>query len=513
MASEIPQAIQLEAPAGKPLNARPQPAPEAATKKHKREAGQKHKKVAKKHKKATPSATAPAPAIIVRSPEDRNAEGKALRDKVLRAHQGVWKASKTRTNPIDILRKSDPERLPELVPIRYGRMLQSPFAFYRGSAAVMAADLAQGPSTGLRVQACGDCHLMNFGGFATPERNMVFSINDFDETLPAPWEWDLKRLATSIVLAARSLGFADAKGRDLAVSSARSYRDHLRDLAGRDPLEVWYARITAEDVIDSVPRRVQKLVEKRIEKARERSGSEFDFPKLADTVSGQTRIRDQPPLIFHPEDVRALGGLDAVRVVMGAYRQTLADDRRALFDQYHLVDAAIKVVGIGSVGRRCWIVLMMSEANDPLFLQVKEAVPSVLEPFAGKTAYRHHGERVVVGQRLMQPASDIFLGWLTGPEGNQFYVRQLRDAKMKPMVESFDEDMLGYYSNLCGWELARSHAKGGEVFTISGYLGGSDEFDEAIGNFAVAYANQAERDHAALKAAVRTGKIKAFRET
>lgn len=451
--------------------------------------------------------------IIVRSPDDRLAEGKSLREKVARIDQGKWRPGKARPNPIDLLRKSDRGRMSELVPIRYGRMLVSPFTFYRGSAGVMASDLARLPTTGLRVQSCGDCHLLNFGGFATPERNLIFSINDFDETLPAPWEWDLKRLVASVVLAARTNGISEDAARDIAIGCARSYREHLNSFASRDPLEVWYSRITADDFIAALPRRLQKRVEKRISKVKSNSGSELDFPKLADTAGGQIRIRDQPPLIFHPAVVTAADAQDILRRVLSAYRETLANDRRALFDQYHVVDAAIKVVGIGSVGRRCWIVLMMSEGNNPLFLQVKEAAESVLEPYAGKSVYGHHGQRVVVGQHLMQPASDIFLGWVTDRQGHHYYVRQLRDAKIKPLVETFEADMLDYYARACGWELARAHAKGGEVFTISGYLGNSGEFDDAMGSFAIAYADQTERDHAALKSAVRAGKVPSFQET
>jgi uncharacterized protein (DUF2252 family) len=448
-------------------------------------------------------------------PADRTASGKALRDKVPRELHGTWKEAKGRANPIDLLHKSDAGRLKELVPIRYGRMLQSPFAFYRGSAGVMAADLARTPSTGLKVQACGDCHLMNFGGFATPERNVIFDINDFDETSPAPWEWDVKRLAASIVLAGRSIGLSDSKARDCAMSSARSYREHMRQFAKKDPLRVWYTSISAEDIIGMVPKNLQRNVQKRVEKAAAGTGSELDFPKLAGAVGGQVRITDQPPLIFHPEETRAPEAMATINQIFRAYRETLPDDRRVLFDRYRLVDVAIKVVGIGSVGRRCWIALFMSEANSPLFLQVKEAVASVLEPYAGKNAYGHHGQRVVVGQRLMQPASDIFLGWMTARDGRQFYVRQLRDAKIKHLVETFNAEMLDVYAAACGWVLARAHAKASEISsTISGYMGSSsDDFDQAMGKFAVAYADQAERDHAALKAAVRKGKVTAYQES
>ena len=447
------------------------------------------------------------------SPDELVAAGKAMRDKVSRAQHSVWKAPKDRIDPVKLLRKSDPERLPELVPIRYGRMLVSPFTFYRGSAAVMAADLAKTPATGIRVQACGDCHLMNFGGFATPERNVIFDINDFDETLPGPWEWDVKRLAASFVLAARSLGLPTTTAQEAAAASTRSYRKRLRKYATMPPLQSWYERVTAEDIIGTMSKARQALARKRIEKATQQTGSELDFPKLADVTGGKARISDTPPLIFHPEAARVPEFQGIIEKVFAAYQESLPNDRRSLLGQYRIVDAAIKVVGIGSVGRRCWIALLMSSGNHPIFLQFKEAVASVLEPYAGKSEFPHHGQRVVEGQRLMQPASDIFLGWVNGPTGVQFYVRQLRDAKIKPLVETFNADLLLAYAKACGWVLARAHSKGMDTSMIAGYLGGSDEFDDAIGKFAVAYANQAERDYAALKAAVRKGKIKVLQET
>ena len=451
-----------------------------------------------------------APVSQAVSPDTRSAAGKALRDKIAREDLGWWKAEKRRANPVDVLMKSDSERMPQLVPIRYGRMLQSPFAFYRGSAGVMAADLAKAPTTGLRVQACGDAHLANFGGFATPERNIIFDINDFDETLPAPWDWDIRRLVASVVLAGRSVGISEKAARDCAVSCARSYRAHMREFADMDPLELWYMQITAEDVINGAPEAHRKHLRKRVAKAAGKDSHELAYPQLASAVGGRIHITDQPPLIFHPEGSDAPEFRKVLEDTFQSYRTTLPDDRRALYDRYSFVDAAIKVVGIGSVGRRCWIVLVMSESNSPLFLQFKEAVASVLEPFAGVSAYPHHGQRVVMGQRLMQPASDIFLGWVTAPNGRQFYARQLRDAKIKPLIETFDAELLDAYAEGCGWVLARAHAKASELSaTISGYLGtSSDEFDEAMGDFAVAYANQAERDHAALKAAVRRGKVR-----
>jgi uncharacterized protein (DUF2252 family) len=447
------------------------------------------------------------------APGGRVAAGKALRDKIPREQHGRWNEIKGRRDTIGLLRQSDMGRMKKLIPIRYGRMLPSPFTFYRGAAGVMAADLARTPTTGLRVQACGDCHLVNFGGFATPERSIIFDINDFDETAPAPWEWDVKRLVASIVLAARSNGLSDHRGRDCAVNCARRYREHMREFAKLDPLAIWYAETKASDFIESLPKPLRRSVKKRIEKTANRSSSEFDFPKLASSVGGQIRITDQPPLIFHTRTTSTTEAEATLEHLVHSYRQSLVEDRRMLLDRYRLVDVAIKVVGVGSVGRRCWVTLMMSEGDHPLFLQFKEAVDSVLEPYAGKSIYRHHGQRVVTGQRLMQPTSDIFLGWATAPNGRQFYVRQLHDAKIKPLVETFDAEMLDAYAQACGWVLARAHAKAGEISaTISGYLGSNDAFDTAMGKFALAYADQAERDHAALKAAVRKGEIAATKE-
>ena len=441
--------------------------------------------------------------------------GKAMRVQVPRASHAKWKKDQNRADPIKILRAEDAGRLEELVPIRYGRMLQSPFAYYRGSAGVMAADLAKTPATGIRVQACGDCHLMNFGGFATPERNVIFDINDFDETLPAPWEWDVKRLVASFVLAARSIRFTDKQGRDAATSAARSYRKGMRTFAGMHPLEVWYHRFTAEDFLNLLPKARRQEMQRRIDKALSRPGSEMDYPKLAGMVGGQVGIRDVPPVIFHPDLEKSPFG-KMLEEVFNAYRAILGDERSVLLEAYRVVDAAIKVVGVGSVGRRCWIVLLMSATNHPLFLQFKEVTHSVLEPYAGKSIYPHHGQRVVIGQRLMQPSSDIFLGWVTVPlPGNKerhYYARQLRDAKIKPSLEIFDAELLSHYGEMCGTILARAHARRLDHCTIAGYLGASDQFDESMADFAMAYADQVERDYAALKTAVKNGKINAFRE-
>src|SRR5262245_48105154 len=440
--------------------------------------------------------------------EERRARGKKLRDSVARDRHAAWRAPAGRADPIAILRTADRTRQPELVPLRYGRMLQSPFAFYRGSAPVMAADLAHTPTTGIHVQACGDCHLMNFGGFATPERRLIFDINDLDETLPAPWEWDVKRLVASFVLAARSNGLSDKAGRNAAVACARRYRRQMRAFADMDVLDIWYARLDDSDFLAMLPENRKAVLRKRIARATSRSSSELVYPKLVDEAGKQLRIRDSPPTIFHEERSRAAGHMDMLRDALAKYRETLAEDRRVLLDRYRLVDAAVKVVGIGSVGTLCMVALLRSIADRPFFLQVKEANASVLEAYAGKSAFPHHAPRVVMRQRLMQPAADVFLGWVTGPQARHFYLRQLRDVKLSPLVETYDAEMLTIYARACGWVLARAHSKAGDPWTISGYLGKRDDFDEAMGTFALAYADQAERDHAALKAAVSAGTIK-----
>jgi uncharacterized protein (DUF2252 family) len=371
----------------------------------------------------------------------------------------------------------------------------------------MAADLAGMPVTGIHVQACGDAHLLNFGGFATPERRLLFDINDLDETLPAPWEWDVKRLVASFVLAVRANGLSDDDGRDAAITCARSYRKQMRNFADMDVLDTWYARLDEADFLAMRPKYQKDVLSKRIAKATSRSSAELVFPKLVEVEGKQPHIREEPPTLFHPEEARAAEYMDLIRKALVQYRNTLAEDRRVLFDRYRLVDIAVKVVGIGSVGTLCMVLLMMSVADHPFFLQIKEANASVLEAFAGKSAYAHHGERVVQGQRLMQPASDLFLGWATGPKGRHFYLRQLRDVKLSPLVETYDAEMLSIYAKACGWVLARAHAKAGDPWTIGGYLGRQDEFDEAMGKFALTYADQAEKDHAALAAAVHAGTI------
>ena len=440
---------------------------------------------------------------------ERLAAGKALRQRVPRESHGEWRPPPKGRDPVEILEQSNRGRLPELVPIRYGRMVRTPFTFLRGSAALMAYDLATLPSTGIKVQACGDCHLLNFGAFATPERNLVFDLNDFDETLPAPWEWDLKRLVVSFQVAARDNRLSDAAGQRAVLACVRAYREHLRECSRLRPLDVWYQRLDAETLIKSAPDAKGRRFRQQIaDRARERVLENL-FPKITTQVDGLHRIVDQPPVLFH---VAEPDFAERVQEAAADYRDSLSDERRVLLDRYRLEDIALKVVGIGSVGTRCFIGLLFSEDGHPLILQFKEAVRSVLETYAGKGAYKNQGQRVVVGQRLMQSSSDIFLGWVRGRRGHDFYVRQLRDMKMSMPVEGFSAVQLRRYAQMCGWTLARAHAKSGDAATISGYLGKSTTFDRALGAFALGYADQTQKDHAALAKAIRSGRVEALSE-
>jgi uncharacterized protein (DUF2252 family) len=469
----------------------------------------------KKAKKTPKTVSSPAESAAPRPPDLLSREqclivGKALRERVPHESHAVWKPPARGRNPIRILALSNQGRVPELVPIRYGRMLRSPFTFMRGSAGLMAADLATMPATTLRVQACGDCHLMNFGLFATPERNLVFDINDFDETLPAPWEWDLKRLAASFAVATRENGHSDAKARDAAVECVRAYRERLRDYSKMSPLHVWYDHLDEAALIAMSPdAETRERRKKYAEQARKRIG-EYLLPKITGEVGGHRRLTEQPPVLYHiPEEH---GNMDRFLAALKDYRLSLPDDRRVLFDRYSLQDVAVKVVGIGSVGTRCLVALFFSAENHALLLQFKEAGPSVLAPYAGASVYENQGQRIVVGQRLMQSSSDIFLGWTKGVLGFHFFGRQLRDMKFSAPIEEADPKMLKNYAGVCGWTLARAHARSGDAATISGYLGKTDAFDQAIGRFALAYADQTERDHKALRAGVKSGRIKALVE-
>jgi len=448
-----------------------------------------------------------------RSADERRSQGSELRDEVPRRSHARWRAPSDRRDPVEVLIESDRGRVPQLVPIRHGRMLQSPFAFYRGAAAVMAADLARTPGTGLRVQACGDAHLLNFGCFATPERNVIFDINDFDETLPAPWEWDLKRLAASVVLAGRHIGLRESESARATLASARSYQEHMANYSTMRALDVWYDKIDVEQLLRlATDPAARKGFEQQLGKARARTVAEHDFPKLAEQHGSTPLIRDNPPLIFHPGAKDAPAVKSQFQVSFALYRETLTPSVRQLLDRFHFCDLAVKVVGVGSVGTRCSVSLFIAADDDPLFLQGKEARASVLEPYAGKSQYANHGERVVVGQRIMQAASDIFLGWTKSPTGYDFYMRQLHDFKISAVIDGWDFKALRAYARTCAWALARAHARSGDAAMISGYMGLGSTFPEAIGEFAVEYADQTSRDHKAFAKAVRDGRIAAEME-
>jgi uncharacterized protein (DUF2252 family) len=390
-------------------------------------------------------------------------------------------------------------------------MVRSAFTFYRGAGLTMATDLASTPSSGIRVQACGDAHLCNFGGFATPERKIVFSINDLDETLPAPWEWDVKRLAASFVVACRDKGLKDSAAKDVVMTCVRTYRESMAEFSQMRTLELWYRALGADELLAGLDPKLRKRAVKRIEKEQAKSRSEEMFPKLVEHKGDKPVIKDQLPTIFHAEGHPPGEVQQAVRDTLAAYRATLPSSYQALLDRYELRDAAIKVVGVGSVGTACWVLLFTAAEGDPLFLQVKEARASVLEPFAGASVFPNHGQRVVNGYRLMQPASDIFLGWSQGPKRHYFF-RQLRDIKISIMVETFGPAEMDTYAGWCARALALSHARSGNSAMLSGYMGKSDAFDRAIAAFSVAYADQNEKDHAALDRAVRKGKVKAVLE-
>jgi len=440
------------------------------------------------------------------------AMGKSLREKCPRSSHAVWKAPDNRPDPLRLLKQSNVGRRPELIHIRFGRMVRTPFTFYRGAALNMAADLATTPATGLRVQSCGDCHLLNFGAYATPERRVVFDINDLDETLPAPWEWDVKRLAASFLLACREKGLHGSDAKEAVQTCVRAYRERMAEYSKMTVLEIWYASIDVEKLLAGIKdAEVRRRKLKRFAAARAKSLSDHHYPVIKAGAGQSPTIKDNPPLIFHP---RELGEnlLKIGRETLAGYRKSLPEDRRALIDRFELKDIALKVVGVGSVGTWCSVALMVASKEDRLFLQAKEARPSVLEAYAGKSVYPNHGQRVVNGCRLMQSASDIFLGWTKNRLGRHFYVRQLRDTKMGAPVEHFESAEMITYAHYCGWTLARAHARSGSPAQISGYLGKSDTFDKAITAFSVAYADQVERDHSAFAKAVRSGAVKAVME-
>jgi uncharacterized protein (DUF2252 family) len=451
---------------------------------------------------------------------ERVARGKAARAEAPRNGHAELTLSKER-DPIALLEEQTPARVPELVPIRYGRMLVSPFAFYRGAANIMGHDLVATPRAGLTVQLCGDAHLSNFGGFATPERTLVIDLNDFDETLPGPFEWDVKRLAASFEIAGRDRGFSKAERRAAVLASVGAYRVAMQKFAGMRNLDVWYSHLDAATVQTRLQAAQAKRQLKRFDQAAEKAQTKDSlraFNKLTHVVDGQVKIISDPPLIV---PIAELAGRDITGVeeellqLFRSYRRTLQTDRRKLLEQFRYVDFARKVVGVGSVGTRAWIMLLLGrDDQDPLFLQMKEAQESVLEQHLGKSTFKNHGERVVAGQRMMQSASDIFLGWIRNPKGldgkaRDFYVRQLWDWKASLDVDAVVPRGLRLYAEVCGWTLARAHARSGDRVAIAAYLGKGRVFDRAVADFAVAYADQNEKDYAGLVDAVKAGRIKA----
>jgi uncharacterized protein (DUF2252 family) len=466
---------------------------------------------------------APGPAVPHFTAAERAARGRAARSECPRSSHAGFELADDR-DPVAILEAQAPARVTELVPIRYGRMLVSPFTFYRGAAAVMAHDLASTPRAGLRVQLCGDAHLSNVGGYASPERALVFDLNDFDETLPGPFEWDVKRLAASFEIAGRDRNFTDAERKAAVLSAVRSYREWMRKLAEVRNLDVWYARLDVEtmerNLREQQAKRQAAGIAKAAEKARTKDSLKA-FAKLTHEVDGEPRIVSDPPLIVPVSELAEEAGMPADEIeaplhrLFRQYRHTLQQNRRHLLEDFRWVDLARKVVGVGSVGTRCWILLLLGrDKDDPLFLQIKEAQPSVLEPYLGKSEYTNHGERVVVGQQLMQATSDIFLGWIhadaeTTLDGvpRDFYVRQLWDWKTSVDLDTILPMGLELYGQVCGFLLARAHARSGDRIAMASYLGKGDTFDRALHEFAVAYADQNERDHAALRKAADEGRI------
>jgi uncharacterized protein (DUF2252 family) len=457
-----------------------------------------------------------APPHEVFTPDEWRAKGRERRSSVSRSSHAQWAPPADRPDPVAVLEEQARTRVPDLIPIRYGRMLASPFSYFRGAAAPMAWDLAHTPTTDIRVQACGDAHLLNFGMYAAPDRRLVFDVNDFDETLPAPFEWDVKRLAASFAVAARDLGYKDRDAHTAARLTVRSYRTKMATYAAMRFVDVWYSRIDIDEVsrlFDVLqPRAAVRRRHRDIAQARRRT-SQRAFLKMCDQVQGQYRIRSAPPVIVRFPVEGYPGVLEELRGAIAQYRQTLEADRREVLRHFYFGDFARKVVGVGSVGTEAFVVLLIGDrADEPLFLQVKEAQESVLAPFAGPGEYQHQGERVVMGQQLTQAATDPFLGWTTGigTSGTtlkHYYVRQLRDMKGSMSVPLMDPLQLDYYGRLCGWALARAHARTGRATMISGYLGMSEKFDHAIADFAVAYADQNEQDYQRLRQAVAAGRV------
>jgi uncharacterized protein (DUF2252 family) len=453
--------------------------------------------------------------------ESSGTSGKEARQRAPRSSQAGWTPDPKRTGPVEVLAEQDESRVPDLVPVRYGRMLASAFTFYRGAAGIMAADLASSAGSGLRVQLCGDAHLSNFGVFQAPDRRLVFDINDFDETHPGPFEWDVKRLAASVAIGARDRGFKAKERRAAVLASVREYRDAIATFATMNEIDVWYSRLDVADIASRWQEKVTKGDRRRLERAVAKARNKDSLralEKLTETNGSDLRIASRPPLLVPIDELANREGQDVdeialvIKRLLDEYRATLDDQARVLAGRYRYVDAAHKVVGVGSVGTRAWIVLLVGrDERDPLFLQVKEAGASVLEPFAEPSTFDHHGHRVVAGQRLMQAAGDVLLGWLSvdGIDGKKrdFYVRQLWDGKGSAEIESMGPQTMAGYAGLCGWSLARAHARTGDRHAIAAYLGKGDAFDRAIAEFSEAYADQNEADYETLLDAQRSGQL------
>jgi uncharacterized protein (DUF2252 family) len=437
---------------------------------------------------------------------ERRKQGKALRAKLPRTAQAEWKPRAKSQDIVKLLEESDVGRIRGLLPVKYQRMAVSPFTFFRGAAIIQARDLANARVSGITVQACGDCHLANFGGFASPERVLVFDINDFDETFPGPWEWDIKRLGASLLLAARDRTFSKTLAEQAVRAAAASYRERMSEFAEMTVLEAWYATVDAARIREyfKSDKDMSARLARKQKQARSQN-SEAVIPKLTEVTNGRRMIKDNPPVIYHFDEY-AKNVEKGHPKFIAQYKTSLQLDRQKLFDRYQFQDSAIKVVGVGSVGTRCYLSLLLADGVDPLFLQVKEARRSVLESPRGKSRYAHQGMRVVEGQRLMQGASDIFLGWARTKQ-HDYYLRQFRDMKVSAEIETFRPATLVAYATLCGWALARAHAKAGDAATIAGYLGATDQFDNALARYSEAYADQAERDFATFKAAIRSGRL------
>ncbi len=437
--------------------------------------------------------------------DERKAAGAAARKRVPPAALAGWTAAADRRDPVDLLLEQATTRIPELVPVRHGRMSASPFAFFRGGALIMAADLARLPLSGIPVQVCGDAHLVNFGLFASPERELLFDINDFDETLAGAWEWDLMRLSASLVAAARSRSFTGHQARHAVLEAVRSYRERMAEYASMRAIDVYYARVDGSAIVEFANRRARPYLQSTIHAAAHHDAL-HELPKITTLTDGGRRIVDHPPIITHPDKLD-LGGLAAA---LTSYRASLQEDRRVLIDRYRIMDGALKVVGVGSVGLGAFVVLLEGASDsDPLFVQAKEAEASVFERFTDVSPYASHGERVVAGQRRLQAASDVLLGWGLGPLGRHLYFRQLQDQKGSAAVEVMTHDDLVAWGRLCGWALARGHARSGDPSVLAGYLGDDDVVDHAMADFAGRYADQNERDHAAFRAAVAQGRVQA----